>query len=42
MKLTKEEVSQTFNLEEIFGVSFNRKPQLRGAIAQAFIYAIVD
>lgn len=42
LTLSKSDVSQTINLEELLGVSFRGKKDLRLAIAQAVIDAIVE
>lgn len=42
LKLERRDVSQTFNLEELLGVSFRGETSLRLAIAQAVIDRIVE
>ena len=42
MTLTQEKVSQKFNLEEIFGVDFSERPDLKAQIGQAIIDKIIE
>jgi hypothetical protein len=42
LKLTQSEVSQTFNLKEIFGVDVSDMPELKQAFGQALIDYMVE
>lgn len=42
LKLSKEEVSQTINFDEVFGVDLSRNESLKQAIGQAIIDRIVE
>lgn len=41
-KVTKRKVSQTINLQDEFGIDFNRKPELRQVVGQVILDKIKD